>query len=173
MLINETLGIGELASEDVNIFKREAVRAVIRKDNKILMVYCNRGDYKFPGGGVNRDEKHGEALKREVEEETGYFVSEVSNKIGIVIERRKDEYKKDSIFEMTSHYYLCNIQDKQVNQSLDEYEAELEFSPVWIDIEEAINKNEEILRINSSDKSDWVHRETMILKALREKGGVL
>ncbi|WP_243145530.1 NUDIX domain-containing protein, partial [Clostridium neonatale] len=36
------------------------------------MVNSKNKDYKFPGGGVKKYEEKLEALKREVEEETGY-----------------------------------------------------------------------------------------------------
>lgn len=168
MLFNYVLGIEEVDKEKVKVNHRETVRAIILKDNNILMVHCNKGDYKFPGGGINKEENHEEALKREVREETGYIVSSVKSKTGIVTERNLDEYEKDSVFEMISHYYLCEVSDKQTLQQLDEYEAELEFCPRWISLDEAIQLNEEILEKETKDKNRWVHRETAVLKTLRE-----
>ena len=38
---------------------RQAVRAVILRGRELLMVNsANVGDYKFPGGGVNKGESH-------------------------------------------------------------------------------------------------------------------
>ena len=76
--VNESIG-------KVNF--REAVRAVIIKNNKILMVNSKNKDYKFPGGGVKKYEEKLDALKREVEEETGYVCSDVKDLIGIVTEK--------------------------------------------------------------------------------------
>ena len=42
----------ELPQTPVHINQRTAVRGVIHYQNKILMVQTNRGDYKFPGGGM-------------------------------------------------------------------------------------------------------------------------
>ena len=42
---------------------RKAVRAIIRKQDQILLVHStNVGDYKFPGGGVEKQEDDSEAL---------------------------------------------------------------------------------------------------------------
>ena len=166
MLFNYVFGLQEVNKEKVSVNYREAVRAVIIQNNNILMVHCNKGDYKFPGGGVNTGESHEEALKREVREETGYIVSDVKKKIGVVIERNLDELKKETVFEMTSHYYLCEIFDEQTFQELDHYEVELDFKPEWIHIDKAIHLNEEVLK--NKDKNKWVYREVNVLKALKD-----
>lgn len=46
----------ELPQTPVHINQRTAVRGVIHYQNKILMVQTNRGDYKFPGGGMEEGE---------------------------------------------------------------------------------------------------------------------
>lgn len=168
MIFNNILGIQELDEKSTKVRYREAVRAVIIKDGKLLMVHSNKGDYKFPGGGINSGENHEEALKREIREETGYIVSDVQSKLGIIVSRNLDEYEKDSVFEMRSNYYLCGAPKEQSHQQLDEYEAAQEFCPVWISIEEAIRLNEELLKDESKDKNFWVQRETMVLKTLKE-----
>lgn len=77
---------------------REAVRAVIVQNNKILLAHSNMGDYKFPGGGVDKNESHGEGLLREVAEETGYINCIMKDKMGVVIERYVDEYDDGAYF---------------------------------------------------------------------------
>ncbi|WHY59706.1 NUDIX hydrolase [Cytobacillus firmus] len=61
-------------------------------ENGILLVRSNRGNYKFPGGGVKGNEDCHEALLREVAEETGYIHAAVKNKLGTVVERKIDEF---------------------------------------------------------------------------------
>lgn len=56
MIFNQVLGLKEVNKDKVNISFREAVRAIIVQDKKILMVHSNKGDYKFPGGGANNEE---------------------------------------------------------------------------------------------------------------------
>jgi 8-oxo-dGTP diphosphatase len=66
---------------------RAAVRAVILRGRELLMVYSsNVGDYKFPGGGVDQGESHVQALAREIDEECGLCLLQVSREIGSVLE---------------------------------------------------------------------------------------
>jgi 8-oxo-dGTP pyrophosphatase MutT (NUDIX family) len=147
--------------------ERIAIRAIIMTNNRILLVQSNRGDYKFPGGGLEENESHKECLKREVREETGYIRCNVKDKAGIVIERRLDEYIDHALFQMTSHYYLCDLatEEKEAKQ-LDEYEAILDFTPKWISLEEAIKQNEKL--IERYEQNSWLKRETYVLKQLEK-----
>ena len=53
-------------------FSRTAVRAIIYKDGKLVMVKSEKfGEYKFPGGGKDDGESDLETLVRETKEETG------------------------------------------------------------------------------------------------------
>lgn len=168
MAFNYILGIQQLNKEKVNINHREAVRAVILKDNNILMVHNNKGDYKFPGGGANKEENHEQTLKREVEEETGYIINNVKDMLGVFTERKLDDFEENSIFEMVSYYYICELSDNKTIQKLDDYENELDFKPVWIAINEAIRLNEEVIKKDNTNKNSWIYRETKVLKAIKE-----
>lgn len=167
MLFNYTLGLQEIRGK-ANIVGRLAVGAIILKKDSVFMIQTNKGDYKFPGGGVNKDETHKKALEREIKEETGYLCESITKKIGIVIERNIDKYDKDSVFEMISHYYICKISDKHTYQELDDYEEELDFRPIWINIDKAIKENEQLFKNESKEKNDWVERETTVLRTLKE-----
>ncbi|MEH6937401.1 NUDIX domain-containing protein [Bacillus sp. JJ664] len=167
MLFNVLLGIEELNKQEVNIKYREAVRAVIIQDHKILLIHSNLGDYKFPGGGLEKNESHTDGLLREVAEETGYINCTVKERMGLVIERHIDEYDDNFYFEMTSHYYLFELNNSnKVAQQLDDYEAAQEFVPKWLTIDEAIEKNQNVL--NQSEKNRWIHRENFVLKELKK-----
>lgn len=168
MLFNYVFGIKEKEKENIRLIYREVVRGIIFYNNNILMVHCNKGDYKFPGGGIDTGENHEEALSREVREETGCIVDSVLNKIGIVTERNIDTFDEESIFEMTSYYYLCKVTDEQVFQELDDYEKELDFKPIWINLDKAIYNNESILKEQKGDINPWVYRETIVLKTLKD-----
>lgn len=171
MIFNYELGLEKEHMESRKVNYRQAVRAIIFKDNKILMVHTNKGDYKFPGGGVNKEEAFEEALMREVCEETGYTVSNVLGKMGVMVERKIDDFEEALMFEMTSHYYLCEVSNIKTAQNLDDYEADLDFQPIWLFIDEAIKINEEILKKDSNDRNPWVDRDTLALKELRKIKG--
>ena len=106
---------------------------------------------------------------REVLEETGFNVIEVGEKLGEVIQRKLDTIDESKIFLMKSVYIECsvNINDKH-SQNLDDYEKKQEFTPVLIDINQVITKQEEILKSQTKSSNDWVERETTVLKLLRE-----
>ena len=166
MLFNRLLEIDKVSDSIGNVNYREAVRAVIIKKNKILMVHSINKDYKFPGGGIKKGENKIEALEREVEEETGYVCNKIIRKLGIVTERSKDKYVHNRIFKMISYYYVAEVSDERKEQKLDAYEAELGFTPVWVDLLEAIRNNEKIIELNLKNKPNWIGRETYVLKEI-------
>ncbi|MGG3912831.1 NUDIX hydrolase [Rossellomorea vietnamensis] len=146
---------------------RTAVKAVIIQDGKILLMHSNRGDYKFPGGGVEEDESLSAALIREVAEETGFIHCRVKEPVGIVTQRYMDMYDEDTIFEMTSHYFHCELSDyDKIPQQLEEYESELEMTPRWITLDEAIDGNERLM--DKYENNRWIIRENYVLEELKK-----
>ncbi len=170
MIINEVLGIQKVKDPKTKITTRQAVRAIVIKDNKILMVHTNKGDYKFPGGGIKKSESHEEALRREVTEETGYIVNEMKEEAGMIVQRNPNQFDSTGIFQMTSYYYFCDVKENTTKQHLDKYEEEQEFSPIWISIDEAIAENEALLTQKNTHINPWVYRETLALKRIKEAG---
>jgi len=149
---------------DGKIYYREAVRAIIRKEEKILLIYSEKnGDYKLPGGGVEEGETYEEALIREVEEEAGFRVS-VKDEILKVMEYDEGQFDDCDVFQMLSIYYKCEILEEK-KQNLDTYEMEMGFIPVWINIDEAIEQNKKILE--KQDCPRWTKRETKVLEYIK------
>ena len=167
MIFNKLFEIDKVSDSIGNINFREAARGIIIKDNKILMVNSKNQDYKFPGGGIKKDEGHIEALKREVEEETGYVCSKINERIGIVTEKSKDKYFNDRIFKMVSYYYLAEVLNIRKLQKLDPYEAKLKFKPEWVNIDDAIDNNEKIISLGIEPIANWIFRETYVLREIR------
>jgi len=161
------IGLSDEYIKNYRLNKREAIRGIIIKNNKLMMIKTNRGDFKFPGGGIKGTENKTEALKREIEEESGYKVKDIGSLIGVVVERRHDLFDRNAVFEMISYYYLCEVSETRSNQRLDPYEIAQEFKPVWVDINEAILNNETLINAKSENINDWVKRETMVLKEIR------
>jgi 8-oxo-dGTP pyrophosphatase MutT (NUDIX family) len=169
MLFNEELYRNDTNLPDFNkskIISRNAVRAIILRENNILMVHLGKtGEYKFPGGGVEKNETIEEALKREVLEEAGYNVIKIIKKIGTITEYGTAMEGKDIIFKMTSEYYTVNINNEQIGQKLDNYEKELLYKPCWTKIEEAYKTNKKIID-DKRDSTAWIKRETRVLEIL-------
>jgi 8-oxo-dGTP pyrophosphatase MutT (NUDIX family) len=144
---------------------RTAVRAVVLRGRVLLLIHsANVGDYKFPGGGVAEGESHAQALGREVREECGTSLACIHAEIGAVIEYDHAMEPEYDTFQMTSHYYECEVNDGFGEQKLDAYEQELGFQPVWIELDGAIQINRELLR--SGARVEWLPREIFVLEYL-------
>lgn len=168
MIIDEILGIQKIKDPKIRITTRQAVRAIVIQNNKILMVHTNKGDYKFPGGGVKKNETHEEALRREVTEETGYIVNDIYEEAGTIVQRNPNQFDSNGIFQMTSHYYICDVKANRTKQHLDKYEEDQEFAPIWIELDEVIARNEGLLTQKNNHINPWVYRETIALRRIKE-----
>ncbi len=147
---------------------RVAVRAVAIREKKLLMVYSPVNDeYKFPGGGVSKNEKLKYALKREVQEECGMNLTHILQSIGCIIEYAIPMKKNFDVFKMTSNYYLCELDSVTFEQRLDPYEKKLGFQPVWIDIDTAIQTNKTILLAETKRPPEWTAREVFMLEYIQ------
>jgi 8-oxo-dGTP pyrophosphatase MutT (NUDIX family) len=145
---------------------RTAVKGVILRGRTLLMVHSPKiGDYDFPGGGLQAGETHAQGLYREILEECGMSVAHIGSEMGAVIEYDVPMEPDYDVFKMTSHYYHCEVQDGFVPQKLEEYEQELGFTPVWIDIDHAIERNSVFLHSDNAPK--WLKKETFVLNYIR------
>lgn len=106
---------------------RPSVRGIILREGRIAMVHSLKYDYyKFPGGGIDANETHAQALIREIAEETGFAVCPQSIRpYGLVRRIQKGWY--EDIFLQDNYYYFCEVQDTAGSQQLDDYEAEERF----------------------------------------------
>ena len=146
------------------IIERNAVRGIIRKSGRILMIYSPvNGDYKFPGGGIEKNETDEDALIREIEEECGLKKTSIGKKWGKIIEYSEAKEKEYDVFIMTSYYYRCSINEEYFPQKLDKYENELQFVPKWIEIDH----NKKILSGNNPPR--WTKRDTAALILLKSE----
>lgn len=146
---------------------REAVRGIILNGRDVFMIHSPvNGDYKFPGGGVQPGETHDQALRREVMEESGRSIAGVHGEFGMITEYDIPKEPDYDVFKMTSYYYLCTLDESFSSQNLDDYERDLAFQPVWVDIDHAIQTNKSVLAAEG-EKPLWTRRETFTLGLLR------
>jgi hypothetical protein len=67
---------------------------------------------------------------------------------------------------MVSFYYLCEIDSNFGEQSLDQYEKDLGFTPTWVDIDKAISTNQ--MLIDSNIFPRWTPRKLFVLKHIKK-----
>jgi 8-oxo-dGTP pyrophosphatase MutT (NUDIX family) len=159
-------------SEGINkkgrTISRQAVRGVIIQGNELLMIHSSvNRDYKFPGGGIQEGETHAQALVREIQEECGIAEVKIGQALGKVIEYDFAVEPDYETFCMTSYYYLCQAERFFGTLKLDDYEMELGFHPIWVDIKHAIRSNQLALLDEHEDSHPWTERDTWILEQIK------
>lgn len=134
------------------------------------MIYSPvNGDYKFPGGGVEKGENPEIALRREVAEECGMNLTRILRNIGCTVEYAIPLKAEFDVFKMTSNYYLCEVDlTLEAPQHLDDYEEALGFQPVWVDIDTAIQTNKVILGTEIKSSPQWTSREVFMLEHIQK-----
>ena len=147
---------------------RKIARAILINEkgeialNKIhgFDMFGSRNYYETPGGGFKKSETSKEALFREIKEETGYKC-EIICPLGIV-----DDYYNLIHRHNKSFYYLCKV-SQYVGKHLDEYEKSMIEKVVWMDIDSAIKKYEEMRKVSPVARL-VSNRELPILKKVKE-----
>jgi len=145
---------------------RLAVRGLIARNGRFLMVHSAVGDWKFPGGGLEARETDDDALAREIREETGYAARRPFRWAGRAVERAEGREVRGSLFEMESRYYWAAVEDTPGALSLDHYEKALGFRPGWITAADALATNRTLAASGRKDIPPWLTREIRVLEWL-------
>ena len=150
------------------VYSRPSARAIIIKDDQVLLIYSRKYDYyKFPGGGIDKNETNIDALIREVKEETGYqIIPESIKEFGRVLRKQADSFYDKQIFVQENFYYLCDIGDEIADIKLDDYEKDEGFTTVWINPLSAAKHNHD-LKDFGADKT-LVNRDEKVLELLND-----
>lgn len=150
-------------TEDMQVFERFVVRALIEKDGLFAMQQGKTGEYKIPGGGIDEGETTLEALMREVQEETGLIIIPESVKeLGEIVEMRRDIFDKNIKYIAHSMHYACEVETKMVETALTESEKDKGFQLAWADIDTIIETNERVMT------EKWQFRDVEFLKWYKE-----
>ncbi len=147
-------------------FTRKATRAIVIKDEEILLLYTKRyNDYSLPGGGIDKGESNTEGLIRELNEETGAHTVQNIQAFGLYEEFRPWYKDGFDMVHMQSYCYTCTIDDELLAPELEAHEVNNGMSPTWMNIHQAIAHNEETMT-NSDKKGLSIERETFLLKLI-------
>lgn len=142
-----------------------AVRSILFVDGKLVMIQSKKyGEYKFPGGKVEKGENTLTALKREVLEEAGMKITDQIESFGYISESRAVKDHPSDSFRMRSDYYLCSIEESGLPQNLIDYEVDYDYRVVIVDPREALMHNESLY----NDPIPWNKRECKMLAQIIE-----
>ena len=115
--------------------KRRAARAVVIDSNGAVgLLHAKEKDYyKLPGGGLEGNEDHEQALRREVKEELGCDI-ELGEHLGHVLEFR-DFWELEQISEC----YVGKVKGEKGEVTRTGHEIEEKFETIWVkDIQTAL-----------------------------------
>jgi ADP-ribose pyrophosphatase YjhB (NUDIX family) len=160
-----TLVHDEGLDASLSALERHAVRAVVVRDGEVLMMRASSGALKFPGGGVEHGESDEDALRREVDEETGMAVTSVDGYVGAVVERSAAQPgDAEPVFVQVSRYYRCQVGPGAGRTALTAAERELGLGAVRVPIAEAVATNRALV----GGPHRFVRRELAVLELLSQ-----
>ena len=162
----------EIDTKDYDIngttVSRPSARGIIIKDGKLAMIHSIKYDYyKFPGGGIEKNEQKENALIREVLEETGLdVIPQTIKEYGMVHRIQKGDY--EDVFIQDNYYYLCDVEDNVHEQKLDDYEKEEKFTLEYVSPKQVIDAN----KACKSKEADQImlERECKVIGILAREG---
>lgn len=151
-------------------FVRNSARSIILRSGKVAMVHSLKQDYyKFPGGGIEKDESPVEAMIRETREEAGLIVRpDTVREYGYVHRIQRGGQDPNECFIQDNFYYLCEAEDEILPPQMEDYEAEAGFTLEFVDACHAIRVN----RASALDNRyhTMLNREARVLEMLIEEG---
>lgn len=109
---------------------RSASRAIIIKNDEILLVHALKNDvYMLPGGGLESGETMEQCCIREVEEETGFICKIIGSPV------RLEEYYNE--YKFIDQYFICEITGEGEKQ-LTPNEINSNVVAEWMNIEKCM-----------------------------------
>lgn len=156
-----------------NIITRTSARCIVIENNKIFLSHSKKFNfYKLPGGGVNKDEQKRDAAAREALEEAGITIDKENMKLyGVFVDKWKSvKNNENAIWLNKSYHYICQRigEIKEIEPTESEIYDDVE--GVLVDIDTAINANEERMRSKDySSKQRFLERETIVFKLIKKE----
>ncbi|HAQ57274.1 MAG TPA: hypothetical protein DCR44_07780 [Acholeplasmatales bacterium] len=154
------------------IVTRDVVRAIILRQNQILLMYSEKDHmYGTPGGAMTLGESKLDTLYRELLEEIGATQVKIIEHLGSTEEIRESRSLYGAVVRVVSDYYHVDV--LQFSESkLEEHEEEMGLVPVWIGLDEAIARNAAIIAGLGEQKLCFYHTQTAVLKYMKGRFGL-
>jgi 8-oxo-dGTP pyrophosphatase MutT (NUDIX family) len=170
MKILRKISLEDQELKDKKIYKRIAARGIILDGENILLLHTKRyDDYSFPGGGVDKEEKLEDGVKREINEETGAQNIEILSEYGIYDEIKPIHKKGYDFVNMISHFFICNIHKELGKTNLEDYEINNGMDARWVNIYEAIAHNKEVIKNQPKTIGLYIDRELFMLELVAKE----
>lgn len=152
------------------VFERKAARAIILKEEDILLLYTQKyNDYSFPGGGVDIGEDLITGLKRELAEETGASRVNSIREFGYIDEYRPHYHPQYDLIHMLSYFYSCSIDSELGEHKMEQYEIDNGMRVQWINIYDAISHNKKVISLKEKSMGFSIQRETFVLEMVAQE----
>lgn len=151
-------------------FIRHSARCINIKNGLVAMVHSIKYNYyKFPGGGIEKDESKECAMIREALEEAGLVVIPESVKeYGYVHRIQKSDHDDADYFVQDNYYYHCEVEESVQPQNLDDYEADEKFTLEYVEPDSAIFVNRNVN--HGPTEQMMLEREAKVLECLKKEG---
>ena len=98
----------------INKAKKVTVKAVFKKDGRILCVKDLKGIWELPGGKIDGNEQPEEALKRELAEELGWNKVNIKN---IIDAWSFSSEEGDVRYRFVVLVYVCTTEEEAITES--------------------------------------------------------
>ena len=127
--------------DTTSVFDKYTIRGIIVRDGKIAMQCSKEGEYKIPGGGMEKGETYVQEL-------------------GEILEVRKDIFDDTKKFICHSLFYYCEETGEQIPIHLTKSEIAKGYYLKWATPQEIYDTNIKI------EKDPWIIRDTAFIKMI-------
>ena len=142
------------------------VKALIINNKNEIYLSCCENIYQFPGGHLEANETLEEALKREIKEELGIKLENISSPY-LHIAHLKRNYRDTGKNRQNDIYYYfikTNENPNLTQTNFDEYEKKGNYKTIKIKIEDFIN----VLNDNKLNKNEYAGLTKEMVRAYQE-----